>query len=100
MNALDDLAQQVRERGLILSYSRAGYAKVGWNARYAPAWLLRAIYNHRYGLARMMREGRIEVCCSPDAHRASWFYAGNNRYRCAYCMQLDQAQIGLWQKVS
>lgn len=96
MNALDDLAQQVRERGLILSYSRSGYAKLAFDYRNIPLPIRNGIRSRRRGLARLMQTGDVRVCPSPDQHRHAWFYAGRGRFACSLCQRLDAAQLGLW----
>lgn len=96
MSDLDDLAQQVRERGLVLAYSPGDYVKIGMNARYAPAWLKQAIRSHRRGLHRLMLEGDIRLCPNPDLHRQFYRYIGAGRFQCQACTRLDAYQLGLW----
>ena len=100
-NDLDHLAQVVRAYGLVLSYSAGGYAKLAFRYR-LPAWLRRQLHNHRWGMARYMREGRIELCPAPDLHRREFYYCGRGRWACAACIRLDTHQLGLWklEKVS
>lgn len=96
MSDLDDLAQQVRERGLVLAYSQRGYAVLAFKHPALPEHIRMAIRNRRRGLARLMAAGDVRVCPSPDLHRHAWFYAGRGRFACSLCQRLDAAQLGLW----
>ena len=87
---LDALAHQVKRYGLVLAYSPGGYATLAFTYPALPAGLRQEIRNHRRGLARLMDEGRIEVCPARDLHRRSWFYR-EGKYYCGLCLQLRKA---------
>lgn len=98
MDDLESLARLVRVYGVTLAYGSDG-AKLAFKRRDLPAWIRRELHNHRRAMARLMREGRIELCCSPDLHRREFYYCGRGQWACAACIRLDAYQLGLWQKV-
>ena len=89
----DDLARRVRAHGLVLAYGSQG-ARLAFRYQ-LPAELRRQIRNRRRALARMMTEGRIELCPAPDLHRREWFYSGSG-YVCPVCRRIDVAQQDMW----
>lgn len=91
---LDDLARMVRAYQLVLCYGSDG-ARLAFRYR-LPLWLRHALRSRRRGLQRLMLQGDIRLCPSPDAHRREWRYAGQGCYCCELCRRID-AQLGMWQ---
>jgi|GEM_PF-3273076 len=88
--SLDEAMNFVAAHRVILCYDqRRGVA--AWSpGKPLPMNLSRAIYRERTRLAAALRAGDARLCVVSD-HRRYWRYAGNGRYYCEKCSELDAA---------
>lgn len=83
--SLDELLHALRSTSVVLAF--------GGRGRIVPAfpvsWRLRqAIRDQNAALKQLILFSDHRVCPSPDLHRASWYHAGQQVYRCKVCARL------------
>jgi len=86
---LEQLLSEVRQRRLILTWSRRRGLVLWAPNTYVPAATRRAIVAHREELIRLVEASDIRVCPAQDLHREYWIHDGGQHYTCAICARLE-----------
>jgi len=59
-----------------------------WTSNRVPSQLRDTIKANRSEVRKLLQEGDIRTCPSPDLHRREWRHDGNQRYICEICERL------------
>jgi hypothetical protein len=89
---LEQLLSEIRQRRLILTFSKRGRLVLYAPGVDVPLSIERAVRSHSQQLRRLIDRSDIATCPAPDTHRQYWDYR-NRRYVCLACERL-------WEEVS
>jgi hypothetical protein len=87
---LDDALMLARQDYVILREDHSRVLLWPGTADAAPT-VRRVVNRYNREVLQLLREGNVKTCSNPGLHRSYWKHAGQQRYICAACEQLDAA---------